>query len=169
MFYTKTSTNLQFCEQNSSSIFTFRCPSSQSWHPNFSSLYDVWNYKNHTFSESLRRPLSTDPPTTHSSPSWPTRPTQPDLLSIIQRFYVNVYQPSGSCHPLFTWNFSTRFTRIIRFPRITRFTQLIRFTKNTRLIGITRFTSFTRICTVYYVLFLGVSFFSNFMFFEDIL
>ena len=44
------------------SIFRFRCPSSQLWHPSFSPLYDVLNLTTHIFSESLWHVLFTDAP-----------------------------------------------------------------------------------------------------------
>ena len=39
------------------------------WHLHLSPLYDVLDHTNHTFSESLWLPLSTDPLTTHPSPT----------------------------------------------------------------------------------------------------
>ena len=64
-------TQLLTDQKLSSSIFPCCCSfvRPDRWHLHFSPLYDVLDHTNHTFSESLWLPLSTDPLTTHPSPT----------------------------------------------------------------------------------------------------
>ena len=108
-------TQLLTDQKLSSPIFTcclVGCP--DRWHLHLSLLFDVLDHTNHTFSESLWHPLSTDPLTTHPSatqthPTHQTHkePTLPDHFSTLWRstpykqniFRNQVFTDSLTTHP----------------------------------------------------------------------